>query len=141
MLGASLGTLISGMESNLFFQVAFIALIGMAAKNSILIVEFANQLHQQGKSRLESALEAANMRFRPILMTSLAFILGVLPLVLSVGPGAVSRQSISIPILCGMIFATTIGIVLVPLFFVTTAGWVRSKISGKTDTTEVSTHA
>ena len=127
MLGAALGTLVSGMESNLFFQVAFISLIGMAAKNSILIVEFANQLHNQGKSRLEAALEAANMRFRPILMTSMAFILGVLPLVLSVGPGAVSRQSISIPILCGMIFATTIGIVLVPLFFVTTAGWFKSK--------------
>ncbi|MCU7376404.1 efflux RND transporter permease subunit [Paucibacter sp. O1-1] len=84
MLGASLGTLVSGMESNLFFQVAFIALIGMAAKNSILIVEFANQLHKEGKSRVDAALEAATMRFRPILMTSIAFILGVLPLVLSV---------------------------------------------------------
>ncbi len=131
MLGAAVGTLISGMESNLFFQVAFIALIGMAAKNSILIVEFANQLHKSGKDRIEAALEAANMRFRPILMTSMAFILGVLPLVLSVGPGAVSRQSISIPILCGMIFATTIGIIMVPLFFVTTAGRVKSKIAPK----------
>ncbi|QLE84599.1 multidrug efflux RND transporter permease subunit [Shewanella sp. Scap07] len=129
MLGAALGTWVSGMESNLFFQVAFIALIGMAAKNSILIVEFANQLHKEGKSRIDAALEAANMRFRPILMTSMAFILGVLPLVLSVGPGAVSRQSISIPILCGMVFATTIGIVMVPLFFVTTAGWLKSKIA------------
>ncbi len=132
MLGAALGTLISGMESNLFFQVAFIALIGMAAKNSILIVEFANQLHKEGKDRIEAALEAANMRFRPILMTSMAFILGVLPLVLSAGPGAVSRQSISIPILCGMVFATTIGIIMVPLFFVTTAGWFKSKIQPAT---------
>ncbi|SQH76733.1 Efflux pump membrane transporter BepE [Shewanella benthica] len=138
MLGAALGTLVSGMESNLFFQVAFIALIGMAAKNSILIVEFANQLHKQGKSRLDAALEAANMRFRPILMTSMAFILGVLPLVLSVGPGAVSRQSISIPILCGMIFATTIGIVMVPLFFVTTAGWLKSKVKPAIDSEDSS---
>ncbi|USD36591.1 MULTISPECIES: efflux RND transporter permease subunit [Ferrimonas] len=129
MLGASLSTLVSGMESNLFFQVAFISLIGMAAKNSILIVEFANQLHQQGRSRLDAAMEAANLRFRPILMTSMAFILGVLPLVLSTGPGAVSRQSISIPILGGMVFATTIGIVLVPLFFVTCAGWFKGRDS------------
>ncbi|MEL4416287.1 multidrug efflux RND transporter permease subunit [Shewanella algae] len=130
MLGASLATLLSGMQSNLFFQVAFIALIGMAAKNSILIVEFANQLHREGRSRLEAAMEAAAMRFRPILMTSMAFILGVLPLVLSAGPGSVSRHSVSIPILGGMVLATSIGIILVPLFFVTTAGWVRAKVKG-----------
>lgn len=136
LLGAAITTLVSGMESNLFFQVAFIALIGMAAKNAILIVEFANQLHQNGKSRLEAALEAANMRFRPILMTSMAFILGVLPLVLSAGPGSVSRQSISIPILGGMILATTIGIILVPLFFVTTSSWLRKR-KAKPSTTSV----
>lgn len=136
LLGAAITTLVSGMESNLFFQVAFIALIGMAAKNAILIVEFANQLHQNGKSRLEAALEAATMRFRPILMTSMAFILGVLPLVLSAGPGAVSRQSISIPILGGMILATTIGIILVPLFFVTTSSWLRTRVV-KPSTTSV----
>ncbi|HDS1205774.1 TPA: multidrug efflux RND transporter permease subunit [Shewanella algae] len=130
MLGASLATLLSGMQSNLFFQVAFIALIGMAAKNSILIVEFANQLHREGRSRLEAAMEAAAMRFRPILMTSMAFILGVLPLVLSAGPGSVSRHSVSIPILGGMVLATSIGIILVPLFFVTIAGWVRAKVKG-----------
>ncbi|MGI3014558.1 efflux RND transporter permease subunit [Shewanella algae] len=130
MLGASLATLLSGMQSNLFFQVAFIALIGMAAKNSILIVEFANQLHREGRSRLEAAMEAAAMRFRPILMTSMAFILGVLPLVLSAGPGSVSRHSVSIPILGGMVLATSIGIILVPLFFVTTASWVRAKVKG-----------
>ncbi|MBO2675128.1 multidrug efflux RND transporter permease subunit [Shewanella algae] len=130
MLGASLATLLSGMQSNLFFQVAFIALIGMAAKNSILIVEFANQLHREGRSRLEAAMEAAAMRFRPILMTSMAFILGVLPLVLSAGPGSVSRHSVSIPILGGMVLATSIGIILVPLFFVTTAAWVRAKVKG-----------
>ncbi|TKB55032.1 efflux RND transporter permease subunit [Ferrimonas aestuarii] len=136
MLGAASATMISGMESNLFFQIAFIALIGMAAKNSILIVEFANQLHQQGRSRIDAALEAAALRFRPILMTSMAFILGVLPLVLSTGPGAVSRQSIAIPILGGMILATSIGIVLVPLFFVTCAGWLRSRNQPATATEE-----
>ncbi|MCH1926816.1 multidrug efflux RND transporter permease subunit [Shewanella sp. C32] len=128
MLGASIATLTSGMESNLFFQVAFIALIGMAAKNAILIVEFANQLYREGLSRTDAAIKAAAMRFRPILMTSVAFILGVLPLVMSSGPGSVSRQSVSIPILGGMILATSIGIILVPLFFVTTAGWLRQKI-------------
>ncbi|WP_368860292.1 efflux RND transporter permease subunit, partial [Isoptericola croceus] len=72
MLGASIATLTSGMESNLFFQVAFIALIGMAAKNAILIVEFANQLYREGLSRTDAAIKAAAMRFRPILMTSVA---------------------------------------------------------------------
>lgn len=125
MFGASLGTWFSGMDSNLFFQVAFIALIGMAAKNSILIVEFAVQQNKKGHNLLNSAVRAAQMRFRPILMTSFAFILGVLPLVISTGPGAVSRQSIAIPIFYGMIFATTVGITFVPLFFVTVKGWVK----------------
>ncbi|WP_299005228.1 efflux RND transporter permease subunit [uncultured Shewanella sp.] len=125
MFGASLGTWMSGMDSNLFFQIAFIALIGMAAKNSILIVEFAVQQNKQGHNLLNSAVRAAQMRFRPILMTSFAFILGVLPLVISSGPGAVSRQSISIPIFYGMILATTVGITFVPLFFVTVKSWVK----------------
>ncbi|MCL1124278.1 efflux RND transporter permease subunit [Shewanella surugensis] len=136
MFGASLGTWISGMDSNLFFQVAFIALIGMAAKNSILIVEFAVQQNKKGHNLLNSAVRAAQMRFRPILMTSFAFILGVLPLVISRGPGSVSRQSISIPIFYGMIFATTVGITFVPLFFVTVKSWVKKlpiKVEGKAD--------
>jgi hydrophobe/amphiphile efflux-1 (HAE1) family protein len=123
MLGALVAVWIRGLENNLFFQIAFVALIGLAAKNSIMIVEFAKQLHQEGMPVLEAALNAARLRFRPILMTSVSFILGVMPLVLSSGPGSISRQSMATAILGGMVFATCIGIVLVPLFFVSMAGF------------------
>jgi hydrophobe/amphiphile efflux-1 (HAE1) family protein len=119
MFGALAAMWLRGMENNLFFQIAFIALIGLAAKNSILIVEFCRQLYLRGASPIEAATQAARMRFRPIIMTAVSFILGVMPLVLSAGPGAISRQSMSTPILGGMILATTLGILLVPLFFVT----------------------
>jgi hydrophobe/amphiphile efflux-1 (HAE1) family protein len=121
MLGSLLSVWIRGMENNLFFQIAFIAMIGLAAKNSIMIVEYAKQLYEEGKTIQEAALTAARLRFRPILMTAVSFILGVMPLVLSSGPGSVSRQSMATAILGGMIFASTIGIVMVPLFFVTMA--------------------
>ncbi len=122
MLGALVAVWMRGMENNLFFQIAFIALIGLAAKNSIMIVEFAKQLYQEGMPLHEAALKAARLRFRPILMTSVSFILGVMPLELSSGPGSVSRQSMATAILGGMLLATSIGIVLVPLFFVSMAG-------------------
>jgi len=131
MLGAVAFTYARGMENNLFFQIAFIALIGLSAKNSILIVEFCQQLYQQGMKPIDAALKAAQLRFRPIMMTAVSFILGVLPLVLSSGPGAVARMSMATPILGGMILATTIGILLVPLFFVTMANLSR-KVSNKT---------
>jgi multidrug efflux pump subunit AcrB len=121
LLGSLLSVWIRGMENNLFFQIALIAMIGLAAKNSIMIVEYAKQLYEEGASIQEAALTAARLRFRPILMTAVSFILGVMPLVLSSGPGSVSRQSMATAILGGMIFATTIGIVMVPLFFVTMA--------------------
>ena len=121
MLGALAATWVRGLENNLFFQIAFIALIGLSAKNSILIVEFCRQRYQQGLSAISAAKEAAALRFRPIMMTAVSFILGVLPLVLSSGPGAIARQSMSTAILGGMLAATTLGIVLVPLFFVTVA--------------------
>jgi len=123
MLGALAAVWMRGIENNLFFQIAFIALIGLAAKNSIMIVEVANQQYQDGVPLKEAALEAARLRFRPILMTSVSFILGVLPLVLSSGPGSVSRQSMATAILGGMLLAASIGIVLVPLFFVSMAGF------------------
>ncbi len=123
MLGALGAVWMRGMDNSLFFQIAFIALIGLAAKNSILIVEVAKQLHEGGMAIREAALEAARLRFRPILMTAVSFILGVLPLVLSSGPGSVSRQAMATAILGGMILATSLGIVLVPLFYVTMAQW------------------
>jgi multidrug efflux pump subunit AcrB len=125
LLGALLFTWFAGLENNLFSQIAFIALIGLAAKNSILIVEYCNSLYLKGMRPVDAALQAAQQRFRPIMMTSIAFILGVMPLVLSTGPGALSRQSISIPILGGMVLATSIGIIVVPLFFVTLARFRR----------------
>lgn len=130
MLGASLTVWMVGIENNLFFQVAFISLIGLAAKNSILIVEVANQFYRSGLSAQEAAFKAASVRFRPIMMTAASFILGVLPLILAVGPGSVSRQSISYPILGGMILASTIGIILVPLFFITVARFMKVKVGG-----------
>ena len=117
MAGALIATLIRGLDNDLFFQIAFIALIGLAAKNSILIVEFAKQLVDSGRGVRDAALEAARLRFRPIMMTAFSFILGVMPLVISSGPGSISRQTLSTAILGGMLAATTIGIILVPLFF------------------------
>ncbi|MEW6992932.1 efflux RND transporter permease subunit [Colwelliaceae bacterium MEBiC 14330] len=131
MLGASLTVWIVGIENNLFFQVAFIALIGLAAKNSILIVEVANQFYRSGLTAQQAAFKAASVRFRPIMMTAASFILGVLPLILAAGPGSVSRQSISYPILGGMVLASTAGIILVPLFFITVARFMRVKLVGE----------
>lgn len=127
MLGALLASSLRGLENDLFFQIAFIALIGLAAKNSILIVEFAKQLLDQGRSAFDAALESARLRFRPIMMTAFSFILGVMPLVLSSGPGSISRQTLSTAILGGMLAATTIGIVLVPLFFMACTRLSRGK--------------
>lgn len=118
IFGAFVAVGIRGLENNLFFQVAMISLVGMAAKNSILIVEFAKQLVEEGRSFTDAALEAAKLRFRPIMMTAISFIFGVMPLVLSSGPGALARQSISTAVLGGMLLATSLGILMVPLFFV-----------------------
>ena len=125
LFGAFFAVWLRGLENNLFFQVAMISLVGMAAKNSILIVEFAKQLVEQGHSFAEAALDAAKLRFRPIMMTAVSFIFGVMPLVLSTGPGAVARQSISTAVLGGMLLATTAGILIVPLFFVILGRWDR----------------
>ena len=117
-LGAYLGILVLGLENNTYFQIGLVMLVGMAAKNAILIVEFAKDEVTAGKSVQEAALHASHLRFRPILMTSLAFILGMLPLVIASGPGAGSRQAIGSGVFFGMILAVTLGIVLVPFFFV-----------------------
>jgi hydrophobe/amphiphile efflux-1 (HAE1) family protein len=118
IFGALLAVYLRGLQANVFFQIAMVALVGMAAKNSILIVEFAKQLVEQGLSFKEAALQSAKLRFRPIMMTAVSFIFGVMPLVLSSGPGAVARQSISTAVLGGMVVATSLGILIVPLFFV-----------------------
>jgi hydrophobe/amphiphile efflux-1 (HAE1) family protein len=117
VLGALLGIWIRHQPNDIYFQVGLITVVGLAAKNAILIVEFANELRGHGMGIREAAIEAARERLRPILMTSFAFILGVLPLMLASGAGAASRHSIGTGVFAGMLFATTIGIFFIPLFF------------------------
>jgi len=117
VLGAFFGVWVRGQPSDIYFQVGLITVVGLAAKNAILIVEFANELRNQGMPIHQAALQAARQRFRPILMTSFAFILGVSPLVVAGGAGAASRHSIGTTVFAGMLVATTIGIFFIPLFF------------------------
>ena len=117
LFGAFLSILLRGLSNDLYFQVALVTLIGLAAKNAILIVEFAVMKHEEGMGIREAAALAAHLRFRPILMTSLAFILGCTPLALSAGAGAASRHSIGTGIIGGMLAATAIAIFFVPSFF------------------------
>ena len=117
-IGAFLSILVLGMENNVYFQIGLVMLIGVAAKNAILIVEFAKEEVEKGKDIVEAAIAASELRFRPIVMTSLTFILGMLPLVLATGPGSASRQGIGVGVFFGMIAAITFGIVFVPFFFV-----------------------
>jgi hydrophobe/amphiphile efflux-1 (HAE1) family protein len=112
------GVILRGMDNNILTQVGFIVLIGLAAKNAILMVEFAAQVEQQGKSRFEAAKEAARLRMRPILMTSLAFILGVAPLVWAIGAGAELRQALGTAVFSGMIGVTVFGLIFTPVFYV-----------------------
>ena len=116
--GAYLGVWILGYESNIYFLIGLVMLVGLVAKNAILIVEFAKEEVEKGKSLVEATVTAAHLRFRPIVMTSLAFILGMLPLVFATGPGSASRQDIGTGVFFGMIVAITVGIVFVPFFFV-----------------------
>ena len=118
VLGAFLTIWLRDMTNDIYFQIGLVTLIGLAAKNAILIVEFANQRLVAGMSLTEAALDAARLRFRPIIMTSLAFILGVLPLVIASGAGAASRNSIGTGVFGGMLAATFLAIFFVPLFFV-----------------------
>jgi multidrug efflux pump len=118
VLGALTFTWLRGLENDVYFKVGLIAVIGLSAKNAILIIEFANSMRQQGRDVLEATLEACRLRFRPILMTSIAFILGVLPLAVSTGAGANSRHAIGTDVMGGMVGATVLGVLFVPVFFV-----------------------
>ena len=117
-LGAYLGVWACGLENDIYFQIGLVMLVGLAAKNAILIVEFAKEQVDRGVDVVQAALHASQLRFRPILMTSLAFILGMLPMVIASGPGSASRQAIGTGVFFGMIVAVTVGILLVPFFFV-----------------------
>ncbi len=137
LLGAIGGVWITGGDNNLFTQIGFFVLIGLACKNAILIVEFARELEIQGRSMVEAAVEAARLRLRPILMTSLAFIMGVLPLVLSSGAGAEMRHAMGVAVFSGMLGVTVFGLFLTPVFYVL----IRSVEKGVTKTELVHQHA
>jgi HAE1 family hydrophobic/amphiphilic exporter-1/multidrug efflux pump len=118
LLGALTAVFLRGFSNDVYFQIGLVVLIGLAAKNAILIVEFAAQEQAKGLAPFEAAVEAARLRFRPIVMTSLAFVLGVLPLVLAGGAGAAARRSMGTGVFGGMLAATFIATIFIPLFFV-----------------------
>jgi gold/copper resistance efflux pump len=118
LLGALGGVWLSGGDNNLFTQIGLVVLVGLATKNAILIVEFARRLQQQGASAIDAVVEAARLRLRPILMTSLAFVMGVLPLVFATGAGAEMRQAVGVAVFAGMLVVTVAGLVFTPVFYV-----------------------
>jgi len=118
LLAAMTGVWLSAGDNNVFTQIGLIVLVGLSAKNAILIVEFARELEFAGRTPLQAAIEASRLRLRPILMTSLAFVMGVLPLVLSTGAGAEMRQAMGIAVFAGMIGVTAFGLFLTPVFYV-----------------------
>jgi hydrophobe/amphiphile efflux-1 (HAE1) family protein len=128
LVASILGVVLRGQDNNILTQVGFVVLIGLAAKNAILIVEFAKQIEDQGRDRIEAAVEAARLRFRPILMTSLSFIFGVSPLVWAVGAGAELRQTLGTAVFSGMIGVTAFGLIFTPVFYVVTR-WIAIRAS------------
>jgi multidrug efflux pump len=127
MLGAVGLVTALGMENDVYFQVGMVTVIGLAAKNAILIVEFAKDLYARGQGLFEATVQASRMRFRPILMTSFAFILGVVPLTLATGAGAASQKAVGFGVLGGMLAATPFAVMFVPVFFVVVLGFFKTK--------------
>ena len=118
LMSALAGVWITGGDNNIFTQIGFMVLVGLSAKNAILIVEFARELEEQGRSTIQAAIEASRLRLRPILMTSIAFIMGVVPLVTSTGAGSEMRHAMGVAVFAGMIGVTLFGLVLTPVFYV-----------------------
>jgi hydrophobic/amphiphilic exporter-1 (mainly G- bacteria), HAE1 family len=127
LLGAFLGVWVVGLENNVYVQIGLVMLIGLAAKNSILIVEFAKMQTEKGMGVAEAALESAKLRFRPILMTAFAFLLGVVPLMRATGSGAASRVMMGVSVFSGMLVATALGVYLTPAFFTLIEGFGAKK--------------
>ena len=125
VLGVVLGTELRGFSNDVYFKIGLITIIGLSAKNAVLIIEFAKELQAQGKSALQAVLQAAHLRFRPIIMTSLAFTLGVLPLVIASGAGSASQRSIGTGVMGGMISATLLSVLFVPIFYVVVRRWFQ----------------
>jgi multidrug efflux pump subunit AcrB len=118
LLAATIGVRIMGQDVNILTQIGFVVLVGLAAKNAILIVEFARDIESEGRERLDAVIEACRLRLRPILMTSFAFILGVLPLVVSTGSGSEMRQAVGVAVFFGMLGVTLFGLIFTPIFYV-----------------------
>ena len=131
IIGALMATSLRGLSNDVYFQVGLLTTIGLASKNAILIVEFAKELHEQGRTLTEAAIEACRMRLRPIIMTSLAFVLGVIPLAISTGAGSGSQHAIGTGVIGGMITATVLAVFWVPLFFVAVSSFGNKKDSEK----------
>ncbi|NKB47514.1 MAG: MMPL family transporter, partial [Legionellales bacterium] len=132
LLSAIIGIGLAQMDNNILTQIGFVTLIGLASKNAILIVEFAKQKQAQGLNIFRAAIEAAKIRLRPILMTSFAFIFGVIPLVIATGPGAEMRRAIGVTVFSGMLGVTFFGLIFTPVFFVicrSLPGWLRNRFS------------
>jgi multidrug efflux pump subunit AcrB len=127
ILAAMIGVNIRGFDRNILVEIGLVVLVGLAAKNAILIVEFAKQAEEAGMNRYDAAVEAAKTRLRPIIMTSLAFILGVVPLVFATGAGAEMRQSLGTAVFSGMIGVTVFGLIFTPLFYVLASRFQRKK--------------
>ena len=125
LLSAIGGVWLRGQDNNIFTQIGLVVLVGLAAKNAILIVEFAKQLQDTGMDRVAAAVEACRLRLRPILMTSFAFILGVLPLVLAKGAGAEMRQALGTAVFFGMLGVTVFGLLFIPVFYVLIRAFVE----------------
>jgi HAE1 family hydrophobic/amphiphilic exporter-1 len=126
LFAAISGVVLRGMDNNILTQIGFVVLIGLAAKNAILIVEFAKQAEERGKDRWEAAVEAAQTRLRPILMTSFAFIFGVVPLAIATGAGAEMRQALGTAVFFGMLGVTLFGLLFTPVFYVTVR-WIQQR--------------
>ncbi|HBD32384.1 MAG TPA: multidrug efflux RND transporter permease subunit, partial [Cupriavidus sp.] len=138
---ALLGVWFVGDDNNIFTQIGFVVLVGLAAKNAILIVEFARSKEDDGVDPLAAVLEAARLRLRPILMTSLAFIAGVVPLVLASGAGAEMRHAMGVAVFAGMLGVTLFGLVLTPVFYVVVRKLVLRKEKRKGQQAAIETHA
>jgi HAE1 family hydrophobic/amphiphilic exporter-1 len=131
VLSALVGVMSRAGDNNILVQIGLVVLVGLAAKNAILIVEFARQIETQGKSAVEAVIEACRLRLRPILMTALAFILGVLPLTIATGPGAEMRQALGTAVFAGMIGVTFFGLFLTPVFYVALRALVQRRSAAK----------
>jgi multidrug efflux pump len=132
LLSAAAGVLAAGQDINIFTQVGFVVLVGLACKNAILIVEFARSRHDAGLSRWDAVLEACRLRLRPIVMTSVAFILGVVPLVIAEGAGAEMRRLLGTAVFAGMVGVTAFGVFLTPVFYLVIQ-WATDRLRGEKD--------